>query len=226
LDAVRALIVATLTATSISSAVANAQEAGQLDPETLARFEALQPFIAEAAHRFPVPQAWIRAVIAAESGGRTRLDGKPITSPAGAMGPMQVMPETYAEMRIRYGLGADPYDPENNILAGTAYLAELYRRFGLTGMFAAYNAGPDRYQQFLDSGRPLPAETKAYLATLRIAAPARLTAPGFASGESLFFPLEDRIVPAPATPPGGESGGLFVPLAKPASDPSDEKRRH
>lgn len=222
----RALTFATLTATiCISSAVATAQKAGRLDPKAPARIEALQPFIAEATGRFRLPETWIRAVIAAESGGYTEFDGKPITSPAGAMGPMQVMPETYAEMRIRYKLGPDPYDPENNILAGTAYLAELYRRFGLTGMFAAYNAGPDRYQQFLDSGRPLPAETKAYLATLRIAAPARPTAPSFAAGESLFFPLQDRFLPAPATPPDGKSGGLFVPLAKPTSDPSDEKKR-
>src|SRR3546814_3954130 len=45
-----------------------------------------QPFIAEAADRFDIPAAWIRAVMQAESGGRTTLDGSPITSRAGAMG--------------------------------------------------------------------------------------------------------------------------------------------
>jgi soluble lytic murein transglycosylase-like protein len=226
LDAVRALIIAMWMATTcIPIAVATAQEAGRFDQTTQARIEALQPFIAEAARRFPVPETWIRAVMAAESGGRTELDGKPITSPAGAIGPMQVMPETYAEMRRRYGLGPDPYDPKNNILAGTAYLAELYRRFGSTGMFAAYNAGPDRYQQFLDSGQPLPAETKAYLATLRIAAPARLTAPSFASGQSLFFSLQDQIPPAPVTPAESNPDALFVPLGPPRSDPNTKKDR-
>src|SRR3546814_7365352 len=43
-----------------------------------------QPFIAEAADRFDIPAAWIRAVMQAESGGRTTLDGRPITSRAGA----------------------------------------------------------------------------------------------------------------------------------------------
>src|SRR5690348_216045 len=165
-----------------------AQEAAQLDPEIQARIEALRPFIAEAARRFPVPEAWIRAIMAAESGGRVELDGKPITSSAGAMGPMQVMPETYEEMRRRYGLGPNPYDPENNILAGAAYLAELFSRFGYAGMLAAYNAGPTRYQQFLDSGRPLPAETEAYLAALRVETAGPVNSPNHGSGESLFFP--------------------------------------
>src|SRR3546814_155699 len=64
-----------------------------------------QPFIAEAADRFDIPAAWIRAVMQAESGGRTTLDGRPITSRAGAMGLMQVMPATYEAMRSQHGLG-------------------------------------------------------------------------------------------------------------------------
>ena len=220
------VVAALLVATFLRSVAVMAQEAGQLDPETQARIEALQPFIAEAAGRFPVPEAWIRAVMAAESGGRTELDGKPITSPAGAMGPMQVMPATYEEMRERYGLGPDPYDPESNILAGTAYLGELYQRFGPTGMFAAYNAGPDRYQQFLDAGRPLPAETEVYLAALHISVPATSAASSSASRERLFFQLQDQVPTASTTNPEINSGGLFVPLAPPVPDPGAEKKGH
>ncbi|HWU00774.1 MAG TPA: lytic transglycosylase domain-containing protein, partial [Terriglobales bacterium] len=91
------------------------------------------------------------------------IDGQPITSPAGAVGLMQVMPETYAEMREKYGLGADPYDVADNIMAGTAYFEELYRRFGFPGLFAAYNAGPERYLQHLEAGKSLPDETISYM---------------------------------------------------------------
>ena len=75
--------------------------------------------IDEAAQRFGIPSEWVRGVIMVESNGRTLLDGRPITSSAGAMGLMQVMPGTFAEMSARYGLGSDPYDPRANILAGT-----------------------------------------------------------------------------------------------------------
>ena len=81
------------------------------------------------------------------------------------MGLMQIMPETWAELRLRYGLGNDPYDPHDNILAGTAYLRELRDRYGSPGFLAAYNAGPARYEEHL-AGRPLPAETQAYLQKL------------------------------------------------------------
>jgi soluble lytic murein transglycosylase-like protein len=43
-------------------------------------------------------------------------------SERGAMGLMQIMPKTWTELRARHGLGADPYDPHDNILAGTAYI--------------------------------------------------------------------------------------------------------
>jgi hypothetical protein len=81
------------------------------------------------------------------------------------MGLMQIMPETWAELRLLYDLGNDPYDPHENILAGTAYLCELRNRYGAPGLLAAYNAGPARYEEHL-AGRPLPAETQAYLQKL------------------------------------------------------------
>ncbi len=88
---------------------------------------------------------------------------------------MQLMPETWADLRLRYGLGSDPFDPRDNILAGAAYLRELHDRFGDSGFLAAYNAGPARYEAFLATGRPLPDETRAYLGAL-----APLTAGGSA----------------------------------------------
>lgn len=122
-----------------------------------------QPFISEASKRFAVPENWIRAVIRVESGGRTILFGKPITSGAGAMGLMQLMRDTYDEMRARNGLGADPYNARDNILAGTAYLRELYMKYGYPHVFAAYNAGPGRLEDHLHKGQALPAETRAYV---------------------------------------------------------------
>lgn len=118
--------------------------------------------IAEASQRFGVPEHWIRAVLRAESAGEVRA-----VSTAGAMGLMQVMPDTWAGLRVRYGLGRDPYDPRDNIMAGTAYLREMWDRYGnVAAMLAAYNAGPGRYDEYLATGRTLPAETRAYVAAL------------------------------------------------------------
>jgi len=119
------------------------------------------PLIAEASKKTGVPAKWIRAVMNTESGGRTVLEDGPITSPVGAMGLMQVMPGTYAEMREEYDLGDDPYDPRNSIMAGAGYLRWLKSKFGFSGMFAAYNAGPGTFQEHL-GGAALPAETVNY----------------------------------------------------------------
>ena len=120
-----------------------------------------QSFIDEAANRFSLPASWIRAVIGIESN-----DNPKALSPKGAVGLMQLMPDTYAELRIRYGLGADATDPHDNIVAGTAYLRDMHERFGTEGFIAAYNAGPQRYEDHLATGRPLPDETLTYVAKL------------------------------------------------------------
>ena len=80
---------------------------------------------------------------------------------------MQVMPDTYAEMRAQLHLGADPSDPHDNIIAGAAYLAWLHRRYGFPDMFAAYNFGPGNFDKFRSGGLSLPAETVAYLASMK-----------------------------------------------------------
>lgn len=118
-------------------------------------------FVAEAARRFGIPERWIWAVMRIESRGRVRA-----VSSKGAMGLMQIMPDTWIELRARYRLGVDPYDPRDNILAGAAYLREMHDRYGAPGFLAAYNAGPARYDDYLSSGRPLPAETIGYVAVL------------------------------------------------------------
>jgi Transglycosylase SLT domain len=192
------------------------------------RFAAI---VAEASQRFGIPASWIRAVMRVESLGAVRA-----LSPKGAMGLMQIMPETWAVLHSRYGLGADPYDAHDNILAGAAYLRELHDRYGAPGFLAAYNAGPARYEDHLATGRPLPAETRAYVAALAplidgeaidgvmvvsAAAPSWADAPLFAvQAESSTpkspaastgqppsdKPATDRTVHAPQT------GGLFVPI--------------
>lgn len=148
--------------------------------------------IAEASQRFGIPELWIRAVLRAESAGDVRA-----ISSAGAMGLMQVMPDTWAGLRVRYGLGRDPYDPRDNILAGTAYLREMFDRYGnVAAMLAAYNAGPGRYDEYLATGRALPAETRAYVAAL---------APVLGGAAA-----SDTMVSAPPPPPDWREAPLFV----------------
>ena len=166
--------------------------------------------IAESSIRFGIPVDWIERVMRAESGGRTMLYGRKITSHAGAMGLMQLMPGTWRQMRARLRLGDDPHDPRDNILAGTLYLRLMYDRFGYPGLFAAYNAGPGRYARHLHNGARLPAETRAYLAALSGSMPPRIAAPPRAV-ESLFYPLQSHVRPP------GDTGrhlrqGLFVQL--------------
>ncbi|MGB3469287.1 MAG: lytic transglycosylase domain-containing protein [Erythrobacter sp.] len=118
-------------------------------------------YVREASQRFGLPERWIYAVIRVESAGQTRA-----VSPAGAMGLMQLMPGTWARQRARLALGSDPFDPRDNILAGTSYLREMYDLYGADGFLAAYNAGPGRYQQWRDGARPLPLETRRYVARI------------------------------------------------------------
>ncbi len=130
-----------------------------------ARSAAVHPYaghVAEAGRRFGIPEAWIWAVMRVESGGNSRA-----VSRAGAMGLMQIMPATWAGLRTRYGLGPDPFNVRDNIMAGAAYLREMYDRYGnASAMLAAYNAGPGRYDDFVSRGRSLPPETVGYLAQL------------------------------------------------------------
>jgi hypothetical protein len=125
------------------------------------RFDATDPSaaaITDASRRFDIPETWIRAIMRVESGGDVRA-----VSPKGAVGLMQIMPPTWDELRARHGLGHDPFDPHDNIIAGAAYLAQMRDRYGMPGALAAYNAGPARYEEHKLLGVPLPGETAAYL---------------------------------------------------------------
>jgi soluble lytic murein transglycosylase-like protein len=166
-----------------------------------------------AAARFGLPVNLIEAVIAAESGGQPRA-----VSSAGAMGLMQLMPGTWAELRLRLGLGSDPFDPGDNILAGAAYLRELRDRYGAPGFLAAYNAGPGRYEASL-TGRPLPLETRLYVDRIvgRLNPIGRadtdwrtigLFPPAWSQG--LGGPVTDTTATATETASTGDRQGLFV----------------
>ncbi|GBQ09883.1 lytic transglycosylase domain-containing protein [Swaminathania salitolerans] len=123
------------------------------------------PYIEEASARFDVPGVWIRAVMMQESGGRLfDRNGQLTTSTPGAMGLMQLMPPTYDDMRVQYNLGDDAYDPHDNIMAGAAYIRQMYDIYGSPGFLAAYNDGPGSLNSYLRRGRNLPRETRRYVA--------------------------------------------------------------
>lgn len=179
--------------------------------------------IQEASRHFRVPAAWLRAVMRAESHG----DAKSV-SEKGAIGLMQVMPKTYAELQAKLGLGPDPFDPRDNILAGAAYLADMFERYGETGFLAAYNAGPRRYEEYL-RGRPLPDETTDYVARLasRLALTSVPTTQVPASsnmlGAPIFVPSTAAKLPQQSTANGG--GGSISRNEKAAPHPLFPKRR-
>jgi hypothetical protein len=118
-------------------------------------------FVTEASQRFGIPESWIYAVMAFESGRNSHA-----VSAKGAQGLMQIMPSTWRILRAEWDLGDDPFDPHDNIIAGAGYLRALYDRYGFEGFLAAYNAGPSRYDDFVKRGRPLPVETRKYVSTL------------------------------------------------------------
>jgi soluble lytic murein transglycosylase-like protein len=172
-------------------------------PAAAAMQPARHPFaapVAEAARRFGIPELWIWRVMHAESRGKVGA-----VSHAGAMGLMQIMPGTWATLTARHRLGANPFDPRANILAGAAYLRAMWDRYGdVRLMLAAYNAGPGRADAYASGRRGLPAETIAYVAKI---------APELhASGSAAAAP------PAPSPVPGWRGAGLFTERNLPSED--------
>jgi soluble lytic murein transglycosylase-like protein len=216
-----ALAAAALGAGWLSPAPARATEPA---PEACARHAP------EAAMRAGLPVDVILRVMHAESRGRSRA-----VSHKGAMGCMQIMPGTWADLTGRYGLGSDPWNPRMNMIGGALYLAELARQFGFPGAYSAYNAGPGRYLRYARGGVPLPAETIAYTADINggATAPSRTIAARPAQvprwqEASLFLVRSkapaietgrgDRTVRVARAEPSAVSGGLF-PLAPPSGAP-------
>ncbi|GBQ63578.1 murein transglycosylase [Ameyamaea chiangmaiensis NBRC 103196] len=149
--------------------------------------------VRKAAEQNAIPATWVRAVLHAESAGDPHA-----VSCAGAMGLMQLMPGTWRDVRRALNLGANPFDPRDNIAAGAAYLRWLHDRYGDAGFLAAYNAGPARYDEHLATGRPLPAETVSY-----VAAVARLLNGGGSAAVS-------RQIDGTSAAPDWRSAAMFV----------------
>ena len=161
-----------------------------------------QSDVANNAKRFGIPAEWIASVISIESGGRACRDGRPIRSDAGAMGVMQLMGPTWNQMRNLLNLGPSVDDPAANIAAGAAYLRLMYDRFGYPGLFAAYNAGPTRFSQSL-SGRPLPLETRRYVAAVLARIEGRPD-----RGLRMLEPAQTSIFVIPGSDDGGVAKGV------------------
>ncbi|PBC09410.1 lytic transglycosylase domain-containing protein [Mesorhizobium sp. WSM3859] len=205
LRAARRIACSLLCGLSVATALPTVAVAQDPAIAPLSQHDPFAEHISEASHRFGVPAALIRAVMRQESAGDARA-----VSRAGARGLMQILPSTWDDLRARWSLGADPFDPRDNILAGTAYLRELNDRFGSPGFLAAYNAGPARYEAYL-AGRPLPAETRAYVAALAPLARGLATARPFAFATATAIPWKDAALfvrrPDRAPPVGFATAG-------------------
>ena len=126
-------------------------------------FVALPPYLAydeiidEAASKFELDPDLIHAVIQTESGYNPLAE-----SPVGAQGLMQLMPALQSDMGV-----TDPFDPRENIMAGSEYLKKLLERHkGNVGLaLASYNAGPGNVTRY--KGVPPFKETRNYVKKIK-----------------------------------------------------------
>lgn len=120
-------------------------------PEPLSEKTPFQKIIRAAAERYGVDADLIHCVIAVESNFNPKA-----VSPKNARGLMQLLPQTAAQLGVK-----DIFDPEQNVDGGTRYLRDLLKKYSnLTLALAAYNAGPQRVDQY---GRHVP----PYLETMK-----------------------------------------------------------
>ena len=125
------------------------EDAGALVGKTV-----YDPIIESASDRHGVDARLVKAVIQVESAFKPRA-----RSHKGAMGLMQLMPQTARQYKAR-----NLYDPKSNIEAGTRHLKKLLSEFELPLALAAYNAGESAVRRF--GGIPPYAETQAYVARI------------------------------------------------------------
>ena len=125
-------------------------------PATLPHSFDLTQAVNDASGTYRLDPDLVTSVIRAESGFNVRA-----VSPKGAQGLMQLMPQTATQLGVK-----NAFDPQANVEAGTRYLRELLERynFDLIKALAAYNAGPQRVEQY--NGVPPYYETKAYVARI------------------------------------------------------------
>ena len=120
-------------------------------PEPLSEKTPFEKIIRAAAERYGVDADLIHCVIAVESNFNPKA-----VSPKNARGLMQLLPQTAAQLGVK-----DIFDPEQNVDGGTRYLRDLLKKYSnLTLALAAYNAGPQRVDQY---GRRVP----PYLETMK-----------------------------------------------------------
>ena len=122
--------------------------------QPLARHWPATVSISQVEREYGLPLGIVDAVIYQESRGRMNA-----VSPKGALGLMQLMPGTAAQ------LGVNPYDADQNIRGGARYLRQQIDRFGSIPLaLAAYNAGPGAVLRY--GGIPPYRETQNYVATI------------------------------------------------------------
>jgi soluble lytic murein transglycosylase-like protein len=116
----------------------------------------LDQVVNSASASFHLDPDLVNSVIHAESGFNSRA-----VSRKGARGLMQLMPDTAGKLGV-----SNPFDPQDNVAGGSRYLRELLERynFDLVKALAAYNAGPQRVEQY--HGVPPYRETQAYVARI------------------------------------------------------------
>jgi soluble lytic murein transglycosylase-like protein len=116
--------------------------------------EVYSSMVRRIARRYSVEWKLVMAIIASESGGDPNA-----VSPAGAVGLMQLMPDTATDLGV-----VDPLDPEQNVEGAVRYLSSLLSTFGSVDLtLIAYNAGPGFAKRYQDGGVELGAETRTFL---------------------------------------------------------------
>jgi soluble lytic murein transglycosylase-like protein len=135
------------SAASSSTAGHAPKKASGATPSKQAKYSAYDVFIDEAAAAYGLPVPFVKAVIRVESNFNSHA-----VSPVGAMGLMQLMPGTAADLGVE-----DAFDPRQNIFGGCKYLRMLTNKYNgdINMVLSAYNAGPGNVDKY--SGIPFDA---------------------------------------------------------------------